>query len=149
MKIVDIHERKMDGPVDPGLIDGLAARGDRLWPYERWPAMRFDRPLGVGATGGHGPIRYRVAEYEPGRRVVFEFLGPRGLTGTHALVAEDTLLRHEMYAEARGPMLLGWPLVFKPLHCALVEDALAKAAGVPAPPWSRRVRLLRKALERV
>ena len=37
------------------LLDGLSAADDRLWPKDRWPAMRFDRPLKVGARGGHGP----------------------------------------------------------------------------------------------
>ncbi|UNO43730.1 DUF2867 domain-containing protein [Streptomyces sp. MST-110588] len=38
--------------------------------------MRFDRPLGVGAYGGHGPVRYRVSAYDPGRRIRFDFTSP-------------------------------------------------------------------------
>jgi len=45
--------------------------------------MKFDKPLSVSANGGHGPIRYFVEEYEPGKRVVFRFTGPNGFDGCH------------------------------------------------------------------
>jgi hypothetical protein len=100
------------------LLDSLASPADSLWPKESWPAMRFDRPLGVGAAGGHGPIRYAVEEFVPGRRVVFRFTGPRGFKGGHRLeilpAGEDrTILRHRMAMETEGPALLSWPLIFR------------------------------------
>jgi hypothetical protein len=57
--IRNVHERDLAAaPSEAGaLIDGLAGEHDRLWPSERWPAMRLDRPLAVGASGGHGRIR--------------------------------------------------------------------------------------------
>ncbi len=62
MKILNIHERSVK--VSPGeagrAIDGLSGREDFLWPRSRWPAMEFDGPLAVGASGGHGPVRYAV-----------------------------------------------------------------------------------------
>ncbi|MDQ3135435.1 MAG: hypothetical protein M3Q76_11655, partial [Acidobacteriota bacterium] len=65
----NVHERILQSPFAAAgeLIDKLASRDDLLWPRERWPAMKLDRPLGVGAKGGHGPIRYVVEAYEPGR----------------------------------------------------------------------------------
>jgi hypothetical protein len=50
------------------LIDSPAGPHDGLWARDLWPEMRFDRPLVVGADGGHGPVLYAVEAYEPGRR---------------------------------------------------------------------------------
>lgn len=155
MHVLNIHERTIAAPIDRvgGLIDTPASPGDRLWPHELWPAMRFDRPLAVGARGGHGPIRYDVAAYEPGRSVRFRFTGPKGFNGFHELVAEprgpgSTCLRHTLQMRTTGLARLSWPLLYRPLHDALVEDALDKGerslgcqpAGAR---WSARVRLLR------
>ncbi len=115
--------------------------------------MRFDRPLGAGAAGGHGPVRYTVEEYIPGRKLKFRFTGPRGFVGHHWFEvlhadAGRALLRHTIQMDARGPAVLSWPLVFRPLHDALLEDllALAQANLGVAPeirPWSAWVKLLR------
>jgi len=157
MKILNIHERLLPtAPREVGaLLDSLASPQDRLWPKDTWPAMRFDRALGVGARGGHGPIRYWVEEYLSGERIQFRFEAPRGFHGGHGyeVVSEEkgTLLRQTLEMEARGPALLTWPLVFRPLHNALIEDSLATAQVTlgMAPeirPWSRWVRLLRWAV---
>lgn len=116
--------------------------------------MRFDQTLEVGAVGGHGPIRYRVEQYEPGRRALFRFTGPPGLSGTHEWrvvpAGGGCRIRHSIDGHAGGRMLLVWPLVLRPLHDALIEDALDKAesalTGIPAGPrpWSWWVRLLRR-----
>jgi len=56
-----------DPSVDIGhLLGSLASEQDRLWPSQAWPAMRLNRPLAVGAAGGHGPVRYVVTGYEVG-----------------------------------------------------------------------------------
>lgn len=147
-------------PAVGALIDGLAQTGDRLWPEDRWPAMRFDRPLGVGAVGGHGPVRYTVEAYEPGRSVRLRFTAPRGFVGTHGFEAEAardgrrTVLRHVLVMRAEGPALLSWPLVFRPLHDAILEDSLDRAErSLGAEPeetcWSLRVRVLRGVLGRL
>src|SRR5918992_4999972 len=85
MRIESIHTRELPVPVEEvgRILDTLAGPDDKIWPIERWPndPIGFDRPLGVGARGGHGPIRYTVVAYEPGRRIAFEFeprAGPRG-----------------------------------------------------------------------
>lgn len=155
MRVNNVHERVLDASVKRAgaLLDTLASPHDALWPGDRWPAMRFDRPLSVGAVGGHGPIRYTVEEYEPGRRVTFRFTGPRGFLGTHGFevvpAAGGAILRHTLAMRTTGAAILSWPLVFRPLHDALVEDSLERAErslGLQPKrtPWPRRVVLLRR-----
>lgn len=161
MEVLNVHERRFATPPSAvgRLLDGLASADDRLWPHDRWPPMRFDRPLEVGAAGGHGPVRYTVETYEPGRRVVFRFTGPPGFLGTHrydveALADGGTRLRHTLAMRAAGTARLTWPLVFRPLHDALIEDSLDRAAVAlgEAPVgarWSRAVQTLRGQLARI
>ena len=116
--------------------------------------MRLDGPLAKGADGGHGPIRYHVESYRPGRSIVFRFSGPAGLTGTHRFEAEAdgdaTVLSHVIEGAATLRFAPSWLLVFRPLHDALLEDALDRAeeacTGAVARParWSRWVRFLRR-----
>jgi hypothetical protein len=159
----NIHERWW--PVDPEkvgpLLDSLASEDDRLWPVDDWPPMRFDRPLAVGATGGHGTMTYTVVDYTPGRMVTFE-LGPGlGLRGHHRFVVEPqlrgersgTVVRHEASARVSGRMLWMWPLITRWVHDAVIEDALdrchrelmGKPPARPArwSPWVRRLRAKR------
>lgn len=156
--VENVHERLIRAPLPAvgALLDGLSSPSDALWPRDRWPPMRFDRPLGVGARGGHGPVRYTVEAYEPGRRVLFRFDAPRGFEGTHGFDVEEAApggvrLRHTLSMRARGAARLSWPLLFRPLHDALVEDAFDRAeascgvsGGAPRG-WTRRVRMLRRA----
>ncbi|WP_313954106.1 SRPBCC family protein, partial [Accumulibacter sp.] len=148
MQVLNIHEREISvSAAELGaLLNSLSSASDALWPRLMWPPMRFDRPLGVGASGGHGPVRYAVEEFSPGRVVKFRFSGPSGFNGIHQLEVlpkrEDcTVLRHTLDMKAQGAALLSWPLVFRPLHDALLEDslALAQAAFGAVPqvrPWS-------------
>ncbi len=155
MAVLNVHERRLPVPpaVAGALLDGLASENDRLWPQEKWPAMRFDRPLAPGAVGGHGPIRYEVAHYVPGRWVRFAFTGPAGFDGFHEFTvqgdADGSILRHTLAMRTRGPARWSWPLLFRPLHDALIEDGLAKAlaevGGGAAPVrWTPIVRGLRR-----
>lgn len=162
MKIFNRHEIEIAASeAEIGkLIDTLASANDLLWPHFRWPRMRFDKPLSIGARGGHGPIGYWIEEYEPGKRILFRFENThpfsRGVEGYHTLFMEragrGTRLVHEIVGTIKGRALLLWPLVIRPLHDALVEDALAIAArrfedAHPFPPkLSRWVRILRLAL---
>jgi hypothetical protein len=156
MAVLNIHTRRL--PVSEAevgaLIDDLASNRDRLWPRENWPALRFDRPLGFGAVGGHGPVRYIVEAYEPGRWIRFRFTAPRGFRGFHEYSvrrAADgaTLLSHVLAMKVRGPARVSWPLMYRWMHDALLEDsldcgerALTGAVRTPAR-WSRYVVLLR------
>lgn len=154
--IHNVHEREIAAPAgEVGLlIDSLGSKEDRLWPRSEWPAMRLNGPLGVGAAGGHGPVRYVVTCYEPGRRVEFEFMGPAGFNGWHSFTAirraeNATLLRHELDLWPSGAAVLTWPIFFRPLHDALIEEGLDRAerecGASPAFPWRRSVwtRILR------
>ena len=136
------------------LVDRLASKEDVLWPSVYWPPMKFDRPLSVGAIGGHGPIRYVVTAYTPGRMIEFRFTWPEGFVGTHSLFVESlgpshTRLRHLISMRLEGSARLFWPLLFRWLHDALIEDAFDNAEQyfVPNAPkrnhWSWYVRFLR------
>ena len=161
MIVRNVHERRFRASVGEvgALLDSLASSSDRLWPRDTWPAMRFDRPLAPGASGGHGPIRYTIEEYEPGRLIQFRFTKPEGFDGTHGFVVgaesrKSTVLRHELVMNTFGKARFTWPVVFRPLHDALIEDALDKAARAlgerPAlRHWTLQVRLLRRIIQGV
>ncbi|HEX8509243.1 MAG TPA: hypothetical protein VF635_07070 [Propionibacteriaceae bacterium] len=153
----NVHERKIAAPVeDVGeLLADVGRAGDRLWPEHDWMPMTLDRPVGVGARGGHADIRYSVIAYEPGERVVFRFEPPTLLTGWHALEVEQlpngsALMRHVLEAQPHGAYRLLLPLVIRWFHDAVIEDLLDRAemAMGPAPVqrtvWSPWVRLLRR-----
>lgn len=155
--IENVHERSLDvAPAAVGtLVDSLSSRDDRLWPNRRWPAMRLDRGLEIGSDGGHGPVRYEVARYEPNRLVAFAFTARFPIDGEHrveVLPASGgrTLLRHTLEGQPHGWLRLGWPLCFRWLHDALIEDAFDRAAAeLAGVPWTPRrlsppVRLLRR-----
>lgn len=154
--VVNIHERVIEANRSQAgvLIDELGSANDSLWPSAYWPAMRIDRPLKIGAAGGHGPIRYFVEAYVPGCNITFRFTKPRGFNGTHGFAIEElsagTLrLRHELRMRTTGWARLSWPIAFRWLHDALVEDALdcaeakLKVSAVKESAWSWQVRLLR------
>lgn len=154
MKVVNVHQRLLHAPPEQvgALIDTLASPADALWPGRNWPRMRLDRPLGIGARGGHGPIRYTVEAYVPGQMVRFRFTAPIGFDGWHGFEVLDAtaahcVLEHRIEMDARGPALLTWPLAIRHLHDACVEDALSQAqralGNTPRPvSWPVRVRLL-------
>jgi len=161
MRIHNVHERLIEAPeLEVGrLLDSLASPEDQLWPTDRWPRMVLDGPLGPGASGGHGPIRYVVEAYEPGRSVRFRFTRPPGFVGHHcfeleAVSADQTRLRHSIEMHAHGLTWLKWALVIRHLHDALLEDALDRAetslgAGLPQQRHSLRVCALRWMLSRI
>jgi hypothetical protein len=137
------------------LLDGVAGPDDPIWPAASWPRIKLDRGLAIGSRGGHGPIRYHVADYEPGSRVRFVFDPAIGLTGYHELRVEPIdrdhcRLVHDVVARTHGSMRLRWPLAIRWLHEALIQDLLDNAeraaAGTVARParWSLWVRALRR-----
>ena len=158
MKVVNIHSREFPvSSTEVGrLLDSLSSKNDLLWPHQLWPRMKFDKPLAVSAKGGHGPIRYFVEEYVPGIRIVFRFTGPKGFNGLHRYDVSDlengkTELRHTLEMNTHGPAMISWPLIFRPLHDALIEDSLSFAElhlGLEpvVKEWSLYVRSLRRVL---
>ncbi|WP_425484946.1 SRPBCC family protein [Amycolatopsis anabasis] len=158
--VSNVHQREY--PVPPEelgrLLDTLSGVDDRLWP-PGWPPMRFDAPLGVGADGGHGQIRYRVTAYQPGRRVEFRFDPAGGLAGEHFVEvldgerADHSVLRHTAIGRPVTPrMRVLWALAIRWMHDAVLEELLDRAADELGHPPRRRarrspwVRLLRKAM---
>lgn len=159
MKVLNVHERILPNAEQAkALIDSLATKEDALWPTEAWPRMVFDRPLGVGAVGGHGPVRYFVEAYEPGKSIRFRFIAPKGFQGWHSYEIGPARqgflsLRHTLEMMTSGLAVLSWPMIFRPLHNTLIEDSLAgaqAALGQPpmVSPWSRWVRFLRWTLSK-
>ncbi len=155
MNVKNVHERSIARPAPEvgKLLDSLASRTDRLWPHEKWPPMKLDRAFAVGSKGGHGPIRYSVKSFSPRKNVFFSFTGPRGFNGDHGFEIDDrddggSVIRHTLVMNTTGVAVLSWPLIFEPLHNALIEDCFDKAERnfgfTPAEdPWSLWVRVLR------
>lgn len=158
MRVLNVHQRGLQASRDKvgALIDSLATPADVLWPKQSWPRMELDRPLALGAAGGHGPIRYVVESYAPGESIRFRLTGPRGFDGFHGYEVVQSpgsrvMLRHTLQITTHGLAVASWLLVYRPLHDALIEDSLATAeAALGQPPrlerWSPWVRLLRWAL---
>ncbi|MEU9720276.1 SRPBCC family protein [Streptomyces sp. NPDC047976] len=152
MPVHNVHERLLPmGAAEAGaLLDSLSAGpDDRLWPHRTWTPMKFDGPLAAGAKGGHGMVRYTIAAYVPGTWIRFAFTGPRGFHGFHEYAVlpvdgERTVLRHTLSMRITGLARLSWPLAYRWLHDALLEDSLDRAERHPARParWSPYVRLL-------
>lgn len=132
--ISNVHEREYPVPADElgALLDDLGGPGDRLWP-KGWPQLRLDRPMAEGAAGGHGPIRYAVSRFEPGRYAEFRFAPTMDMDGSHSLtvLAGDrpgtSVLRHSLIGTPSGSMRLVWPVAIRWLHDALIEDLLDRA----------------------
>jgi hypothetical protein len=161
-RVQNVHERALDGSpaVVGALVESLSSPGDRLWPKQRWPAMRLDHGLALGSDGGHGPVRYAVDRHDPGKLVAFAFTPAFPIAGEHrceVLPAVDgrTLLRHTLEGRPQSWLRIGWPLCFRWLHDALIEDAFDRAeAQIANAEWRPRplpahVRLLRSIAGRV
>jgi hypothetical protein len=156
MQIVNIHQCRLEAGMSRagGLIDELASVEDRFWPNDRWPTMRLDRPLAVGATGGHGPIGYKVEAYQPGLLARFRFTRPSEFIGHHWLEVQPdgqqgSILLHTIDMQASLKGWISWWFLIRPLHDALLEDAFCNARvamGMPEQrrPWSLWVRMLRR-----
>lgn len=149
--IQNIHARDIQAPVSlvGDILDTLGSPGDRVWASDIWVAepVVFDRPLGVGAEGGHGSIRYSVVEYQPGRRIVFRISPGGGLSGSHGFELEPvgrdhTRITHFLDAETSPwmrplvPILIGW-------HDAMLETALDRVELEATGSLQRRTRIPR------
>jgi hypothetical protein len=154
-RVHDVHSRELPAPVQRAweLVAGLASERDELWPAERWPTspIELDRPLGPGARGGHGVIRYDVERYEQGRRVVFRFAPDSGLDGIHAFEVEPIDARRSRLTHVLDTRV-GWRLMplqglLRAAHGALIEDLLDNAeravgcSPAPPPPLPRLLRV--------
>ena len=133
MNVVNVHERRLfTSPEDAWrLIANLGGKHELLWP-RHWPAMRFDRPLGLGAVGGHGPIGYYVEEYAPPQLIRFRFTAPKGVEGYHEFRILPEIggvrFRHSMRIRTRGLFTWTWLLAIRPMHDALLQDLMDRAS---------------------
>jgi hypothetical protein len=154
IKIRNVHERTIAAPAARvgALLDTLASVDDKFWPHENWPPVKFDLPLQVGATGGHGTGTYTVSSYVPGQHLRFEFSG--GRQGYHEFTLQKIddmtcLLRHAMEAQLKFKSAWRWYFLIRPLHDALIEDLFDKVASQVANiehprVWNSRVQKLRQ-----
>ena len=113
------------------LLDALGSAADEVWPGDRWPPMRLEGAPAVGVRGAHGPVRYVVSEYLPGRRLAFTFTSPQGFYGGHAFEVvpdgDGVWFGHTLELTPVGWARVAWPLAFGPLHDALAADAIVRA----------------------
>lgn len=134
VKISSVHERTIAAPASKigALLDTLASNDDRFWPHENWSAVKFDKPLQVGATGGHGTGPYTITSYTPGKYIRFEFGG--GRSGYHEFEVQpvnetSTVLRHTLKAQLPFFAIHRWYFHIRLLHDGLLEDLLDKVEG--------------------
>lgn len=154
LPILNVHERLVELPIEGvrALLADLGGPADRIWPGDHWPPLVLDNGTELGSRGGHGFVRYHVSARTPDL-LEFTFDPPFGLVGAHRFeltaAGSHTLIRHVIEAEPVGSMRLGWPLVVRPSHDAVLEelfDRLEQAAGKSIrTPWSWRVREIRRA----
>lgn len=150
--VINYHHRDVDSSA--AAIDQrfsfLGTETDDLWPSELWFPMRLDATPDAGGAGGHGPVRYHCSARKP-QTVVFTFdsvLGSTKWVGQHTFsvrpAAAGATVEHLIELEVPGWQYFQWKLVVEPLHNALIENLLEKAAGLPPTTrWSAWVRLLR------
>jgi hypothetical protein len=163
MKIFNRHDRIIPAEKDAlgSVLDSLSGPEDALWPREAWPPMVLDSTLKVGAAGGHGPVRYRVSDYVPGRRAVFQFdraglMG--GVDGRHYFEVVprrgQVIIRHDLEGDCDLGMWLKWTFFVKPLHNTVIEDAFDKVesrfsrTAVKCSHWGPYIRFLRWVMAR-
>ncbi|MEU6090821.1 DUF2867 domain-containing protein [Streptomyces sp. NPDC047085] len=150
----NVHERIVQAPAETvgALVDRLSAPDDPLFPTPVWPAMVLDRPLGVGADGGHGRIHYRVTAYEPGRSVRFDMAEDGLGTGYHRLDVEPLgpdrcRISHVLEVTMTVGKFAFFKLAIEPVHDTMVEEIFDNAeraalGSLPHPPARRPRRAL-------
>lgn len=158
MKVLNIHTRTIHQPIAKisELLETLSTEKDQIWPNEKWPKMKFKGGIGVGAKGGHGPIRYTVEKYNPAKIIQFRFSKPLGFNGIHKfelkeLNIEKTEIQHTIDIQTSAKGALKWIFGIRSLHNALIEDAFDKienhfSGGKKSSKWNVWVKLLRKLL---
>ncbi len=144
-RIRNVHERVVEAPAQAvgALLDRLSADDDPIFPTPAWDPMYFDRPLQIGAVGGHGPVTYQVTQYEPGRRIRFDMTPP--MDGHHEFSVEPlgpgrSRVRHVLELEFGGVEYLGWLAAVRPVHDTIVEEVFDNIEHVTTGSLARPVR---------
>ena len=156
MKVLNVHKRIINQPKNEvsKILETLASENDKIWPKEKWPPMKFEDGIKVGAKGGHGPIRYSVEKYNPNEIIQFRFSKPNGFNGIHKfeinqLSNEKTEIRHTIDMNTVGKGTFMWIFGIRPLHNALIEDGFDKlendfVENHKSTEWNFWVKFLRK-----
>ncbi|MEO6348289.1 MAG: hypothetical protein ABIO60_10320 [Aquaticitalea sp.] len=133
MKVINLHRRIIHQSMESvsGLLQTLATKEDKIWPFEHWPAIRFRDGLTVGSQGGHGLIGYTIIEYELRKSIKFKFTKPKGFNGAHQLViipsdSKSVEIVHRIEMQTSGFATTFWLLAVRWLHDALIEEAFDK-----------------------
>ncbi|MBK9689126.1 MAG: hypothetical protein IPO65_15755 [Saprospiraceae bacterium] len=160
MKVHNLHTRIIPQPRHTlGLLMAtLATKKYQMLATDKWPRMRLDKGLVPGSRGGHGPIRYFVAEYNEGESITFTF-DMKGFNGFHKfelieLDDERTRLRHIIDMKTSGWATIKWALAIRWLHDAFIEDAFDRVEGhfnpnIKQAEWSWWVKAMRWALSQL
>ncbi len=158
MKVLNTHKRVLNEPKQniAELLATLSKENDKIWPIEKWPAMRFRNGIKIGAKGGHGPIRYSVEKYNPNEIIQFQFSKPKGFNGIHKFELKElpnkkTEIKHTIEMETKGKGTLVWFFAIHSLHNALIEDGLDKIENYfsndkKVTAWNVWVKIIRKLL---
>lgn len=131
MNVVNTHKRIINQSYKEiyVLLATLSTKADKVWPKDKWPAIRFKNGLKVGEIGGHGMIRYSVEAYTPGVLIVFRFLKPIGFKGIHKfeikeINATSTEITHSVIMNTAGfKATIQWCIAIRWMHDALIENA--------------------------
>lgn len=133
MKVTNIHKRIINQPKQEvgKLFETLATENDKVWPTENWHPMKFKDGFKVGSTGGHGPIGYSINNIYKNEFIEFKFVKPKGYKGIHKfelikLTDNSTEIKHTIEVDLNGFDFLGWAIIVKYLHDALLEDCFDK-----------------------
>lgn len=155
MNVLNTHSRTLNVPLPKvaELVATIANKDDQIWPTEQWPRMRFKEGTKVGASGGHGPIRYSIEAFDPSSLIQFRFHRPHGFDGIHKLELNELAgnkaeVIHTISMTTGGKATLLWLLAIRPLHDALIEDAFDKLENQltnqsKTSPWNWWVKFLR------
>ncbi|MEM7711988.1 MAG: hypothetical protein AAF349_00090 [Cyanobacteria bacterium P01_A01_bin.68] len=155
MKVLNVHKRIINQPKQKvvDLVSTLSKENDSIWLKNRWPKMKFQGGIQVGANGGHGPIRYSVEKYDPGEIIQFRFSKPSGFHGIHKFEISKidygkTAIIHTIEMKTVGKGTLFWALGIRSLHNALIEDAFDQLENhflehKKSTPWNLWVQILR------
>lgn len=157
MQVLNVHRRVLPVRTEAmvPLFATLASKEDMMLATDLWPRMRLNQGLQVGSKGGHGPIRYTVAAYDPLQSIRFQFDMP-GFDGFHEFkfveMGEGQVeLSHVIDMKTSGLVTLKWLAGIRWLHDAFIEDAFDKVEGRftgirKKPTWNWWVKLLRRVL---
>ena len=160
LQVLNIHSRSIAAPKKEvgELLKTLSTHKDKVWPKEKWPAMKFKNGIGVGSNGGHGPIKYSVEIYDPENIIQFRFSQPKGFNGIHKLEVSElnnkqTEIKHTIEMTTNGKGTAMWIVAIRPLHNALIEDAFDKIENSfsnenKTSKWNLWVKLLRRSLQK-